>query len=367
MSDRIRVGIVGASPTRGWALGTHLPAIRALDAFELAAVATTREVTAAQAAEQFGASRWYASGEALASDPDVDVVTVSVKVPHHYAIVRAALEAGKHVYCEWPLGRTSEEADELASLARERSVANVVGLQGRQSAVVRFARDLLASGEIGDCYFASLSIEGVGNGGRTVPEERAWAADRSNGVTTLSIIGGHNLDALRFIAGDFAEVRATVGVRSPNATIAETGAPIAVSSPDVVLVNGTLVNGAYLSVAVQAGLPKGFGARLELHGSEGVVVIEGGTSLHLSDEPLRLSAARRGGELVPLEVPTELVTVPESVPAGNARNVAGLYLVLRNAIAGASVEPDFHTALGLHRIVDAIDRSATTGERVLLV
>jgi hypothetical protein len=49
----------------------------------------------------------------LVSAPEVDIVSVTVKVPHHLEIVRAALNAGKHVYCEWPLGNGLAEAEEL--------------------------------------------------------------------------------------------------------------------------------------------------------------------------------------------------------------------------------------------------------------
>jgi len=361
--EHIRVGIVGASPTRGWALGTHIPALRALEGFELVAVATSRKETAAAAARAFGAEHGYDSAEALIADPRVDVVTVSVKVPFHYEIVKAALEAGKHVYCEWPLGRTTAEAVELAQLAGERSATNLVGLQGRMSPIIRYVRDLLAEGVLGAPYFASLSIEGQGQGGRVVPEERAWAADRQAGVTTLSIIGGHNLDLLRFLLGDPVELAASVAVRSPRASLGEGGRVIDVTSPDVVLASGRLASGAFASIAIQAGLPRGFGARLELHGENGVIIIEGGATLHLSDAPLTVSAALGGAELAPLAVPATYRDVPEAVPEGNARNVAGLYLALGRAIAGEAVEPSFATAVSLHRILDAIEAAAARALR----
>ena len=52
----------------------------------------------------------YAAGQALIADPEIDVVTVATRVPDHRALVLAALAAGKHVYSEWPLGRSSAEA-----------------------------------------------------------------------------------------------------------------------------------------------------------------------------------------------------------------------------------------------------------------
>ena len=49
----------------------------------------------------------------MVASPELDAVAVVVRVPSHYAPAKASLEAGKHVYCEWPLGRTTAEAIEL--------------------------------------------------------------------------------------------------------------------------------------------------------------------------------------------------------------------------------------------------------------
>src|SRR5258706_13796963 len=67
----------------------------------------------------------------MIASPEIDAVAVVVRVPSHYAPTRAALEAGKHVYCEWPLGRTTAEAVELAALANEKGLVTAGGLQGR--------------------------------------------------------------------------------------------------------------------------------------------------------------------------------------------------------------------------------------------
>ena len=79
--------------------------MRALPQFEIAAVCTARQESAEAAARHYGAPLAFSDPEKLARHPDVDLVTVSVKVPDHYGPVMAAIEAGKHVYCEWPLGR----------------------------------------------------------------------------------------------------------------------------------------------------------------------------------------------------------------------------------------------------------------------
>src|SRR5262249_47367408 len=102
-SSKIRVGIVGASASRGVAQIAHMPALKALPQFETVAVGPSRRETAEAAARHYGARFAFADAGEMARHPDIDLVTVSVKVPDHLAPVMAAIEAKKHVYCEWPL------------------------------------------------------------------------------------------------------------------------------------------------------------------------------------------------------------------------------------------------------------------------
>jgi predicted dehydrogenase len=116
-SSKIRVGIVGASASRGFASIAHIPALRALPQFEIAAVGTARQESAEAAARHYGVPLAFSDPEQLARYPDVDLVTVSVKVPDHHRPVMAAIAAGKHVYCEWPLGRDTDEAVQMLRAA----------------------------------------------------------------------------------------------------------------------------------------------------------------------------------------------------------------------------------------------------------
>jgi predicted dehydrogenase len=124
----IRVGIIGANANAGWAKMSHIPAINGLAGLKLAAVATRHEQIARQAAEAFGAERWFSDPFAMIRDEQIDVITVAVKVPAHRDLVLAALAAGKTVYCEAPLGRTVTETEEMARAAG--SLHTAIGLQG---------------------------------------------------------------------------------------------------------------------------------------------------------------------------------------------------------------------------------------------
>ena len=128
---KIRVGIVGANPSRGFASIAHIPALQALAEFEITAVCATRQDSADAAARHYGVPLASCDAERFARHPDVELVTVSVKVPDHYLPVIAAIEAGKHVYCEWPLGRNTDEAVRMHDAANRKGSAMPSGYRVR--------------------------------------------------------------------------------------------------------------------------------------------------------------------------------------------------------------------------------------------
>ncbi len=130
-ADKIRTGVIGANIHRGWAPRSDLPAITASPEFELTAVCTTRRESAEESARQFGARLAFDDYRALLVHPDIDAVAVVLRVPSHYQVTLDAIAAGKHVFTEWPLGRTLAEAEEMAAQAQRRQVQNMVGLQAR--------------------------------------------------------------------------------------------------------------------------------------------------------------------------------------------------------------------------------------------
>ena len=83
MQKEICVGIVGANANNGWAKVSHVPAINSLPGLKLAAVATRNEQSAKEAAQAFGAERWFSDPFAMIKDERIDIITISVKVPAH--------------------------------------------------------------------------------------------------------------------------------------------------------------------------------------------------------------------------------------------------------------------------------------------
>ena len=110
MANKIRLGFIGANVKSTWASQSHFPALRASPDVEMTAVCTTRPETADEALKAFGAKHAFTDFRKMATSKDIDAVAVVVRVPSHFDATKAAIEAGKHVYTEWPLGRTTAEA-----------------------------------------------------------------------------------------------------------------------------------------------------------------------------------------------------------------------------------------------------------------
>src|SRR5258706_13149141 len=110
-SSRLRVGFIGAKGR--WGPSAHAPALQRLPETELYAVCTAHADTAQAAADAYGVKRAYSDIGAMGADPQVEAALVAVRVPAHYALAKAALEAGKHCYCEGPPGRNTRGAQEL--------------------------------------------------------------------------------------------------------------------------------------------------------------------------------------------------------------------------------------------------------------
>src|SRR5437588_4974629 len=163
MADKVRLGLIGASVRGTWSSRSHLPALRASADVELAAVCTTRADSAEAARQAYGARLAFDDWRKMVASPEIDAVAVVVRVPSHYAPAKAALEAGKHVYCEWPLGRTTAEAVELASLAEAKGLVTAVGLQARVNPALLHMKELVEAGFVGEvmAVHVSLLLEGV--------------------------------------------------------------------------------------------------------------------------------------------------------------------------------------------------------------
>jgi predicted dehydrogenase len=359
------VGIIGVNPAWGWAVTAHIPALRALPMYEIRALSARSPESARAAGEAFGIKAVFQDPEKLVIQPDIDVVAITVKVPHHRELVSAALAAGKAVYCEWPLGRDVDEARAMAALAAEKRVRTVVGLQARQAPAIEFVRQLLSDGYVGEVL--STTMVGLSVVGGALVQPNAYMLDKKNGANLLTVAFGHSLDTLNYVLGEFADLSAVSDIRRPLITLEGTGEKIVKTAPDQVAVIGTLTSGATASVHIREAVAGGTGFLWEINGTDGTLRITADAAFP-EIFPLTVVGAQGRNELAELGVPKALtqkwptLTSLEGAPAFNvARAYAAFAADFDN---GTHTVPDFADAVRRHEVIAAIERSAVSGKRV---
>jgi len=362
MANKIRLGFVGANVSSTWSSQSHFPALLASPDVKLTAVCTSRPESAEEARQAFGAKLAFHDFRTMVLSPEIDAVAVVVRVPSHYEPTKAAIEAGKHVYTEWPLGRTTAEAEELATLARAKGVQTVVGLQSRVSPALLYIKELIDTGYVGEVL--SCQVTTMRDGALERPSSRNWNLDASQGANTLTIANGHVIDALRMVLGNFTRVACMVTTQVQQIYETDTQQLVDVTSPDNVRVSGQLERGAAASVHVGSVPWAGSGFRMEIYGREGTLVTTGSVSSQRG-EMLRVQGAKGSHELKDLTIPERFVYVPDDFPRGDPFNVGQMYALFAEAIrTGQSRLPTFDTAVDLHRFLDTIKQASDTGREL---
>jgi predicted dehydrogenase len=199
----IRVAVAGC----GNVSQAYLPELTASPYTEVVAVCDAREERAREAAKEFGVSRAYDSIEAMLRGTPFDLLVNLSAMPAHAPLNRAALEAGKHVYCEKPIATTLADGRDLLETARRRGVRlwgapNVV----TSPAFAAMAR-VIEESEIGKPCAAHARY------GHTGPDWGAWFFQEGGG--SLFDLGVYNVTTLTGLLGPARAVVALSGIAVP--------------------------------------------------------------------------------------------------------------------------------------------------------
>jgi predicted dehydrogenase len=195
MPDRLRAAIAGV----GFIGPVHLRAARLAGA-EVVGLSGSDPDRARATAAALDVPRVFESSEALATDPEVDVVHICTPNHLHAGLARLALAAGKHVVCEKPLATTAADAAELVELAERAVVVVSVPFVYRFHPVVREARARIAAGQAGaihlihGCYLQDWLAS---------PDDYNWRVDPTLGGPSRAFadIGSHWCDLVEFVTG----------------------------------------------------------------------------------------------------------------------------------------------------------------------
>lgn len=208
-TKQISIGIIGT----GWMGSVHCRAYREVRerfpesgiSANLVACADNLPGRAAAEAQRLGIPRSTEDWRELLDDPSIDAVSIATRNDSHAEIAIAAAEAGKHIFCEKPVGRTPRETAAIAAAARSSGVVTFVGFCYRWVPLVSYAAQLSASGRLGRI----LHYRGTFFAAYGAPPQafRTWryVSDQS-GYGVLGDLMTHVVDMATLLAGPIREV-----------------------------------------------------------------------------------------------------------------------------------------------------------------
>jgi predicted dehydrogenase len=174
------------------------------DEVRLVHLAEIDETLARDRAREFGFKRSTADWRDLVRDPDVDVISVTAPNAFHAEMAVAALEAGKHVWCEKPMATRLEDALDMREAARKTGRTAVLGYNYIQNPLVRQAVRLIADGAIGAVNHVRFEMDED-----FMADPHAffgWKSEASSGYGALDDFAVHPLSLLWMLCGPVSSV-----------------------------------------------------------------------------------------------------------------------------------------------------------------
>lgn len=362
---RIGIGLIGS----GFMGKTHAlgfaTAARVFDLpfdVDLAVLADATPALAETAGRQLGFRRSTGAWRDLLGDPEVDIVDITTPNVLHREMALAAVAAGKVVYCEKPLAPTAAECLEMAEAAEAAGLVTQVGFNYLKNPMMALAKDIIASGEIGEIRtFRGVHAEDY------MADAQApwtWRLDPAGGGGALADIGSHILATARSLAGPIvelmADVHTPVAVRPVRQGAAETR-PVAVDDVARLLVR--FASGATGSLEANwIATGRKMQHDFEIYGSKGGLVFTQERFNELQLYSTADAAGRRGFRTI--------LAAPEHEPYGAFCVAAGHQIGFNDlkaievrdflvAVAGGPVKgPDFREGYEVQKLVELAYRSA---------
>src|SRR4051794_37299981 len=378
MDRQVGVGVIGL----GWMGRVHTSAYRrVVEHFPDLGIAP-RLVVAADVsperrahAEHVGVGRTVEDWRAVIEDPAVEAVSITLPNATHREVALAAIEAGKHVWVEKPVGLGLEDTTAVADAARAAGVINAVGFCYRFAPAVQHARALIEAGEIGDVnHYRGMFLADYANRPDAAASWRFFRADAGSGA--LGDLMAHVVDLTHFLVGPIDRLSgrtATMIPHRPRPTAegthfsrVESDDLVAVDNEDWAAALFELAGGAVGSLEASRVIvgPRAR-MRFEAHGTRGALAWE----LERMNELERFQLSEDGVD----EGYTTILAGAGHPDFAAFQPGAGVpmgyddlrVLEARNFLAavrdGEQREPGVEEMLECARVLDAIERSARSG------
>lgn len=356
----IGTGFMGKCHALGFraapAVFSHLPSL------QLAMLADVDEKIASDAAMAFGFERATNDWQALAQDPAVDIVAITSPNFLHQAMAMAAIEAGKHVYCEKPLALDAEGAGAMTKAAEAKGVKTLVGYNYLHNPVIGLAKDIIECGEIGEViHFRGNHFEDY----LANPESPyTWRSSKEKaGAGVVADLGSHIISLARHLVGEIEAVQAMLQIVVKNRPLPDAPSkrlPVEVDDQAQMLLrfkDGP--TGVIEASAVAAG--RKMNLAFEITGSKGTLAFDQERMnefrlFRFGDDP------SRDGFKTILTGPThppydQFCPAPGHGLGFNDLKVIEIAHLIDGIVNDTSLNPDFRHAWQIAEVVDAAVRS----------
>ena len=359
----IGTGYMGKCHALAWtsvhAVFGDTPAVRRVVLCEV------EEGLARRRADEFGFEALTADWRALIKDPEVDVVSITTPNAWHAPMAIAALEAGKHVWCEKPMAPALSDAERMAAAARAAGRVAILGYNYIQSPAVRFIGKLLKSGAIGPLTHFRVEMDEDFMADAEAPF--SWRSERSAGYGALDDFAVHPLSLISTLIGSPSEVFGEM--RKPYADRPGGGGRRAVETFDVAAALLRMADGASGTIQVSR-CAWGRKGRLQLQafGARGAIVFDqerfNEVGVYVAEGPAETQGFRQV-LMGPAHPPYErFIVAPGHQMGFNDLKVIEAHELLNRIAGRPAVTIDFEAGLAIERTIHAIARSSREGRWV---
>ena len=343
-TDTLRIGFIGAG---GICRSRHLPGLAPIDGVEVVVVCNRSRESSERVARDFGIAQVEDDWQRLIARSDLDAIFIGTWPYMHRELSIAALEAGKHCFCQARMCRNLAEAREMLAAAQAQPhLVNMICPVPWQ--FEHHIRDMVQS-DLGQVTSVELSVVSGANLDRSSVHWRERADYSGNQIMSMGIFA----ETLNGLVGPYESLTAHLSTPISEKTD-ETGQAVAIDVPQVVAISGRLASGALI-------LEHHSGLSVDRSGRASSITVRGTEGTLRYDFQETLEWARADEALQQVEVPSERRTA-WSVEAD-------FVAAVRATRAGAPpearpVRPDFEEGLLYMRKVEAVHLSAATGRAV---
>lgn len=336
----VRVGIIGI----GFGQHVLVPAFRADARCQVAGLCASRVDQAQAIAARLGVPKAYGNWHTLVADLDIDAIAIAIPPPLQPTIALSACRERKHVWCEKPLGMTSDESAEMVAAARQSDIAHLVDFEFPLIAEWERAKALVDSGALGRLRHAVVSWQVHTYAYRT--GVTSWKTDPAQGGGVLNLFGAHVFAYLEWLLGPIQHVSASRGSSARKGSLAKLSLECANRISALVSLNGAS--------------PRGRRHRVECIGEKGRLVLENTGADYVKGFRLWHATGPGGAP--------QLVQVPKRPSAGADGRILPVARLVRRfldwACDGVAERPNWEDGHRVQCVLDAARTALAVGTRV---